>query len=380
MKQIASILVLSAVSFGAFSQEPNTKLNLATPKPEFTIIKNNQATPVKNQGNSGTCWCFATTSLVESEMLSKKEKDPDLSEVYTVYNLYIDKAEKYIRRRGNTRFTEGGIQQDVMFAADNFGSVPQEIYPGVGRDTVLNHDGQMETKLKAYLDDLLKNNPDTIPASWKVNYKSILNSYLGEPPATFTYNGKTYTPKTYAEQFVPLKLSGYIGLTSFQHHPYNTTFAIEVPDNYNSNMFYNLPLDEFIKSVKAAVLQGYTVAWDADVSNKGFQMKKGFAKWVDKDDESKDFATFTEKTPTAEIRQDLFDRQVTQDDHLMQITGLAKDSKGNEYFLVKNSWGKGAGPFGGYIYVSVPYFAINTISVVVNKKAIPATLVAKVGG
>jgi bleomycin hydrolase len=379
MKQIASFLVLSAVASAAFAQEPNVKVNLTTPKSEFTIVKNNQATPVKNQGNSGTCWCFATTSLMESEMLSKKEKDPDLSEVFTVYNLYIDKAEKYIRRRGNTRFTEGGIQQDVMFSADNFGSMPQEIYPGVGRDTVLNHDGQMETKLKVYLDDLLKNNPDTIPANWRTNFKSILNGYLGEPPATFSYNGKTYTPKTYASEFVPLKLSGYVGLTSFKHHPYNTSFAIEVPDNYNSNMFYNLPLNEFIKNVKAAVMQGYTVAWDADVSNKGFQMRKGLAKWVDKDEETKDFSTFTEKTPTAEIRQDLFDRQVTQDDHLMQITGLAKDSKGNEYFLVKNSWGTTASPFGGYLYVSMPYFAINTISVVINKKAVPAALIAKVG-
>jgi bleomycin hydrolase len=210
-----------------------------------------------------------------------------------------------------------------------------------------------------------------------VNFKSILNGYLGEPPATFNYNGKTYTPRSYAEQFVPSKLSGYIGLTSFKHHPYNTSFAIEVPDNYNSNMFYNLPLNEFIKSVKTAVMQGYTVAWDADVSNKGFQMKKGLAKWVDNDDELKDFAAFTEKVPTAEIRQDLFDRQVTQDDHLMQITGIAKDSKGNEYFVVKNSWGAGAGPLAGYIYVSMPYFAINTISVVVNKKAISPTLITK---
>lgn len=379
MKQIASFLVLSAIAVKAFSQEPTIKVNLDVTKPQFTVVKNNQATPVKNQGNSGTCWCFATTSLVESEMLSKKEKDPDLSEVYTVYNLYIDKAEKYIRRRGNTRFTEGGIQQDVLFSTDNFGSVPQEVYPGIGRDTVLNHDGEMETKLKAYLDNLLKSNPDTIPANWKVNFKSILNGYLGEPPASFSYNGKTYTPKSYAEQFVPSKLSGYIGLTSFKHHPYNTSFAIEVPDNYNSNMFYNLPLNEFIKSVKTAVMQGYTVAWDADVSNKGFQMKKGLAKWVDNDDELKDFATFAEKVPTAEIRQDLFDRQVTQDDHLMQITGIAKDSKGNEYFVVKNSWGTGIGPLAGYIYVSMPYFAINTISVVVNKKAISPTLIAKAG-
>jgi bleomycin hydrolase len=380
MKQITSLLILSSVAFTAFAQEPNVKVNLATPKSEFTIVKNNQAPSEKNQGNSGTCWCFATTSIIESELLANKVKEPDLSEVYTVYNLYIDKAEKYIRRRGNTRFTEGGIQQDVMFSADNFGAMPQEIYPGVGRDTVLNRDPEMEGKLEAYLDALLKSHPDTIPTNWKASYKSILNGYLGEPPATFSYNGKSYTPKTYAAQFASLKQSGYVGLTSFKHHPYNTTFAIEVPDNYNSNMFYNLPLDEFIKNVKVAVMQGYTVSWDADVSNKGFQMRKGLAKWIDKDDETKDFMTFTEKTPTPEIRQDLFDRQVTQDDHLMQITGLAKDANGNEYFVVKNSWGKEASPFAGYLYVSMPYFAINTISVVVNKKAIPSALMAKIGG
>lgn len=379
MKHIASFLVLSAITLNAFSQEPTIKVKLETANPPFAIIKNNQATSVKNQGNSGTCWCFATTSLVESEMLSKKQTAPDLSEVYTVYNLYIDKAEKYIRRRGNTRFTEGGIQQDVMYSTDNFGAMPQEIYPGVGRDTVLNHDDQMEAKLKTYLDNLLKSNPDTIPTNWKTDYKSILNSYLGAPPETFSYNGKTYTAKSYAAQFVPLKLSGYVGLTSFKHHPYGSTFAIEIPDNYNSNMFYNLPLDEFIKSVKTAVMQGYTVAWDADVSNNGFRMGKGLAKWVTKEDETKDFETFTEKTPTAEIRQDLFDRQVTQDDHLMQITGIVKDKKGNEYFMVKNSWGTTASPLGGYLYVSVPYFAINTISVVINKKALPPTLLAKVG-
>lgn len=376
MKKFSFFLAFSIAAIAASAQEPTIKSNLVT-TPQFTVVKNNQATPVKNQGNSGTCWCFSSTALVESELLLKKQPETDLSEVFTVYNLYIDKAEKYIRRRSNTRFTEGGIQQDMLYAADNYGAIPQEIYPGIGKDTVLGHDSQMEAKLKNYLDKLLKDNPNTIPANWKDDYKSILNSYLGAPPSTFTYNGKSYTPKTYAEQNVPIKLANYIGLTSFQHHPYYTTFAMEVPDNYNSNMFYNLPLDDFIKSVKTAVMNGYTVAWDADVSNMGFQQNKGYAKWVSTADEAKQFDTFTEQKPNAEIRQQLFDTQVTTDDHLMQITGLAKDAKGNEYFIVKNSWGTGAGPFKGYIYVSMPYFTINTISILVNKKAIAPSMIAK---
>jgi len=356
----ASLLLIG----GAFAQAP-----------KFTIIKNNAATPVKDQGNSGTCWCFSSTALAESELLFKKQPEADLSEVFTVYNLYVDKAEKYVRRRGNTRFTEGGIQQDMIYAVNTFGAVPQDVYPGAGNDKVLNKDGEMEGKLKGYIDQLLKK--DTIPADWQAGYKAILNSYLGAPPATFTYNGKQYTPKSYAAENVSLKLSDYVGLTSFTHHPYYSTFSIEVPDNYNANMFYNLPLKDFISAVKQAISNGYTLAWDADVSNSGFQQGKGYAKWTGSPADAKTFDTFTEQTPTAEIRQQLFDKQVTTDDHLMQITGLAKDEKGNEYFIVKNSWGKGAGPYAGYIYVSMPYFTINTISVLVNKKAIAPAVISK---
>jgi len=329
---------------------------------KFTVIKNNPATPVKNQGASGTCWCFSTTALVESELLLKKEPEADLSETFTVYNLYLDKAEKYIRRRGNTRFTEGGLAQDMLYAADRFGMMPQEIYPGIGRDTVMMHNYAMADQLKSYLDQVLKDNPDSIPSNWKTGFKTILDSHLGAPPATFIDQGKTYTPKTFAAAHAAVKPSDFIGLTSFTHHPFYHSFVMEVPDNYNSNAYINLPLEEFIKTVKSALLAGYTISWDADVSNTDFRPDKGIAEWG--------YAA----NYSQEIRQQLFDKQVTQDDHLMQITGLAKDQAGNEYFIVKNSYGSKTGPYGGYIYVSVPYFAINTISVVVNKKAVPAKL------
>ncbi len=358
MKKLLILLLLIVASATAFSQ---TK--------QFTEIKNNAATPVKNQWHSGTCWCYSTTAMTESELLDEHKPQMDLSETFTVYNLYIDKATKYIRRRGNTRFAEGGLSQDMLNAVANYGAMPQEIYPGVGRDTIMNHDYKMADILKDYLDSFLKANPDTIPDNWKDGFVQILNSYLGAPPAKFDYNGKHYTPKSFAAAYITEKPSDFIGLTSFTHHPFYAEFVMEVPDNYNSNAYYNLPLDELINTVKKCIENGYTLTWDADVSNIGFRQKKGVAMWVTNGNDSNAFPNFTEPNYTQQIRQHLFDEQETQDDHLMQITGLAKDEKGNDYFIVKNSWGE-VGPYKGYIYVSVPYFAINTISVVVNKKAI----------
>ena len=344
-------------------------ISFGQPK-QFTTIKNNSATPVKNQGHSGTCWCFSSTAMTESELLLLDKPAMDFSETFTVYNLYIDKAIKYIRRRGNTRFTEGGLGQDMLNAVANYGAMPQEIYPGIGKDTIMNHNYKMAEILKAYLDGVLAANPDIIPDNWKDGFIQILKSYLGEPPSEFDYNGKHYTPQSFAAEYITEKPSDFIGLTSFTHHPFYTSFAMEVPDNYNSNTYYNLPLEELINTVKQCIEKGYTLTWDADVSNIGFRQRTGVAMWTNNASDSTAFPNFSEPNFTQKIRQDLFDKQVTQDDHLMQITGITKDEAGKEYFIVKNSWGE-VGPYKGYIYVSIPYFAINTISVIVNKKALP---------
>ncbi len=361
MKKLLLFILLTVFYTAAFSQ---TKT--------FPVIKNNAATPVKNQGHSGTCWCFSSTAMTESEMLGVNKTPMDLSETFTVYNLYIDKAIKYIRRRGNTRFTEGGLGQDMLNAVANFGAMPQEIYPGVGRDTIMNHNYKMADILKHYLDSVLTANPDSIPLNWKDEFVNILNSYLGAPPAEFDYNGKHYTPQSFASAYITEKPSDFIGFTSFTHHPFHSDFVVEVPDNYNSNAYYNLPLDELINTAKKCIENGYTLTWDADVSNIGFRQKNGVAMWAMNKNDSNTFPDFAEPSYSQDIRQELFDKQVTQDDHLMQITGIAKDETGKEYFIVKNSWGE-IGPYKGYIYVSIPYFAINTISVIVNKKAVDKT-------
>jgi len=352
-------------------------VNLFSQTKQFTNIKNNAATPVKSQGRSGTCWCFSSTAMTESELLKQNKPTLDLSETFTVYNLYIDKADKYIRRRGNTRFAEGGLGQDMLNAVVAYGAMPQEIYPGVGRDTIMSHDYKMEEVLKKYLDSVLASDQDVVPTNWKDGFIQILQSYLGQPPAEFDFNGKHYTPQTFAAEYITEKPSDFIGLTSFTHHPFYTSFVMEVPDNYNSNAYYNLPLDELISTVRECIMNGYTLTWDADVSNIGFRQKAGVAMWVTNASDSTAFPMFTEQKYISTIRQYLFDQQVTQDDHLMQITGIAKDENGNEFFIVKNSWGE-TGPYKGYIYVSTPYFAINTISVLVNKKALPADEMNKI--
>jgi bleomycin hydrolase len=337
--------------------------------PDFTVIKNNAALPVKDQGQSGTCWCFSSTSLTESELLRTSDNSPELSETFTVWNLYMDKADKYVRRRGSARFSEGGLQQDVLYAIDTYGAVPETIYPGTGKDAILYNDYKMHKELQLYLDTLLKNNPDSIPLNWKDGYKKILTAYLGTPPANFIYNGKEYTPVSFAKAYIKVHLNDFEGFTSFTHHPYYSFFAMEVPDNYNDNMYYNLPLDSLIALTRKSILNGYTVAWDVDVSNDGFLYEKGFALLLQQPGDMNEAPKVQEAGYDAQTRQILFDKQVTQDDHLMQITGLAKDSNGKEFFIVKNSWGK-TNSCGGYLLVSKSYFAINTISILVNKDAV----------
>jgi bleomycin hydrolase len=332
----------------------------------FSVIKNNATSAVKNQGMSGTCWCFSSTSVTESELLRMYNKNLELSEAFTVWNLYLDKADKYIRRKGSARFSEGGLAQDVFYAIDAYGAVPESVYPGTGKDIILDNDYKMHDELQAYLDSILKNYPDTIPLNWKEGYKNILTGYLGVPPQSFEYNGKEYTPKTFAATYVKIHLDDFEGFTSFTHHPYYAPFVLEVPDNYNSNIYYNLPLDSLIAITRKSILKGYTVAWDVDASNNGFLYEKGFAMLLQQANDSADVPHIKEASYNAKIRQILFDKQETQDDHLMQITGLAKDANGKEFFIVKNSWGK-ENPCAGYLLASKAYFAINTLSILVNK-------------
>ncbi|CAL1517360.1 C1 family peptidase [Chitinophaga sp. MM2321] len=344
------------------------------------LEKSNAATPIKNQGRTGTCWSFSTTSLVESECLRKGMPAIDLSEMFTVRNIYMEKAKNYIRRQGSARFDEGGLGHDVIRSMARYGIVPESAYSGLKAQAQLHNHSVMVGVLKNYLDSILKIKAP-IPENWAIQFSAILDEYMGKAPTDFEYNGKTYTPLTFAKEVVKFDANDYVSLTSFTHHPFYQPFIVEVPDNFSNGAYYNLPLDELTQVTKAALKKGYTILWDTDVSNNGWAASKGYAvlppadNAFEKDSINPDM---TEGNYSQDTRQRLYEELVTEDDHLMHITGIEKTPQGKTFFIVKNSWGLKSSPFEGYVHVSEPYFAINTVTVIVPKSALDKSLRNKI--
>jgi bleomycin hydrolase len=351
-----------------------------TAKTNFIIEKSLPATPIKNQAMTSTCWSFSSTSLIESQCIKNNLGELDLSEMFTVRHIYEEKARNYILRQGHTQFGEGGLGHDLIRAIATYGAVPDSVYSGLKENELQHNHVKLSAELKKYLDSILTIKP--LPENWMAGYKHILDSSLGKLPEKFTYNGKTFTPKTFAVEVLKFKADDYVNITSFTHHDVYEPFILEVPDNFSNGAYYNLPLSEMIQLTKEAINKGYTVLWDADVSNDGFQQQLGTAvdlgnlpgKFKGKDDILN--GTVAEGKPDAARRQKLFENLTTQDDHLMHIVGLEKSKSGATFFYVKNSWGD-VGPARGYINVSETYFAINTISLVVPKAALSKALLEK---
>lgn len=364
----------------------------------FTDIKVVPTTPVKDQNKSGTCWCFAGTSLLEDEILRNTGKEVDLSEMFTVRHCYSDKADRYVRMYGSSTFAPGGSLIDVPYVFKNYGMVPEGAYPGnnYGEDGHVH--GELDNILSGYVKAVVSKPNKRVSTAWKKGYEGILDAYLGELPETFVYEGKTYTPQSFADG-LGLDMDDYIAITSFTHHPFYKPFVLEVADNWLWAPYQNVPLDEMKAIVDNAIENGYTVEWAADVSEGGFKWREGYAvmpvktdeadlegtelaRWVqlsDKDREAEQFdihGPVKEIEVTQELRQEMFDRQETTDDHGMVIVGIANDQEGNRYYKVKNSWNTNQ-LYNGFFYVSEPYFLAKTMSILVNKKAIPSKIAKK---
>lgn len=310
----------------------------------------------------------------------------NLSEMFVIRNMYIQKAERYVRYHGSVNFGSGGEPHDVINAIKDYGVIPYEVYTGMpaGQDKPAH--GEMDGVLKAMLDVMIKTPDGSLNPNWKAAFIGALDGYLGTPPTNFTYQGKNYTPKSFA-QFLGINPDDYVEITSFSHHPFYTRFALEVPDNWADYASYNVTLDELKKITDNALNNNYTVDWASDVSEKGFSFKNGVAivpqkNYEDMSQAEKD-SMFTkpgvEKIITQENRQQAFDNLTTTDDHGMQITGIATDQNDNVYYLVKNSWGTDKNDLGGYFYASVPYFLYKTTGIMVHKNAIPKDIATKLG-
>ncbi|PKP00599.1 MAG: aminopeptidase [Bacteroidetes bacterium HGW-Bacteroidetes-8] len=365
----------------------------------FTDVKRNSATPVKNQASSGTCWSYATAAFLESELLRTGKGEFDLSEIYIVRYNYLKRMDDNYLRQGKGNLGQGSLAHMFTNGVEEFGIVPQEVYSGINYDSPVNNHKEVNkfiNAISAAAVELKQRSPEY----YKL-INSLMDIYFGAVPQTFTYKGKSYTPVGFAK-FLGLNMSDYVEITSFSHIPFYKKSVIEVPDNWDHASFYNIPLDEFISVIDNALMSGYTVCWDGDVSEKGFSHTNGVAINPNVQEianlSTEDRARFEKMTPeerysdiykfqkifpevnvTQEIRQRGYENFTTTDDHLMLLTGIVKDQNGNKYYITKNSWGTDRNRFGGYLNMSESFVKAKSISVMVHKESIPADIRKKLG-
>lgn len=400
MKKIQATLLAALCALPGFAADSVSSNDSLV----FTTVIANPVTPIKNQNNSGTCWSYSALAFLESEVIKKdpKKKDIDLCESFLVSKTYTDRTDRNVRTHGDASFSQGGSFYDAIFCMDRYGLIPEGLmpYPNTLYGDSLFNFTAFFPPMEAYIHAISKSDAKKINPIWKKNVQSMLDGYFGECPTEFTYKGVKYTPKSFVKDYLKLDPNDYVSLTSYTHHPFYSSFILEIQDNWRWASSYNLPLDEFMRVMDEAVKNGWTFAWGADVSEEGFSRRTGKNRCVATVPDTKatagvgsDQSRWTgekagakisqadaagEKVITQEMRQEGYDNWTTTDDHGMQIYGIAKDQTGKEYFMMKNSWGE-YGPYKGFWYVSKPYVAYKTMNIVINKNAIPKDIRKKLG-
>ena len=391
MKKIFVLALGMLFATGAMAQEP-----------EFTVVKENPITSIKNQNQAGTCWCYSSLAFIESELLRMGKGEYDFSEMFLVHNTYLDRADKAVRTHGDVSFSQGGSFYDVIYGMEAFGLVPEaEMRPGVMYGKELSNHNELSAVSDAVVAAIAEGKHRSLQVDsegqplWKKAIEAIHDIYLGVRPEKFTYNGKEYTPKSFYES-LGLNADDYVSLTSYTHLPFYSSFVLEFQDNWRWSQSYNLPIDELLEVFDNAIMEGYTIAWGSDVSEAGFTRMgtavlpeeangadlqgSDMAKWLNLTEEEKKNTPkpTTQKWCTQEERQIAYDNWETTDDHGMQIYGIAKDQNGTEYYMVKNSWGE-AGTYKGIWYASKAFARYKTMNIVVHKNAIPKNIRKKLG-
>jgi len=335
-------------------------------------IKMVKTTPVISQASTSTCWCFATTSMLESEIIRLGGPETDLSEMFTVRNMYQDKAERYVRLQGNTSFPAGGAQHDVTACVKKYGMMPQNLYSGLEYGEDAHKHGEVHSVLSGIVENVIKNRNGKLTPVWDNALSSVLDAYFGDIPDNFEYNGRKYSPVSFAAS-LPINPDDYIEFSSYTHHPFYEKFVLEVPDNWMHKSMYNVPIDELMEIIRYALNQGVSISWAADIS--GLNFNTGVATIPEEGENPKD-PEHKEKIVSQEDRQKLFDNYQLTDDHAMHLVGIGEDQNGKKYFMEKNSWGDG-NIYKGFSYMSESFMRLRTMSIMVHKDGVPKEIMKK---
>lgn len=279
MKKTLVIALLALVSVGANAEQK--KDSVKSNKPVFTVVKENKITSIKDQNRSGTCWDYSTLSFFEAEILKKTGKTYDLCESFVANKTYMDRATQVVRFHGDCQFSQGGSAYDPLYVFQHYGICPEDAmpFPGSLYGDSLNNFNEFFSLLEPYVAAVAKSSAKKISPQWKVGFQGILDAYLGKCPEKFTYQGKSYTPQTFAAS-LGLNWNDYVSITSYTHHPFWTSFAVEVQDNWRFPLSWNVPMEDMMRIIDNAVMNGYTIAWGGDVSEEGFT-RQGLAYMID---------------------------------------------------------------------------------------------------
>jgi bleomycin hydrolase len=313
------------------------------------------ATSVKDQAFSSTCWSFASLSFLESELLRMGKGTHDLSEMYIVRCVWPEKANQYIRLHGRCFLTPGGQPHDVFTAVSRYGLVPEEVYSGLPDGKKQHNHRELDSVAAAFIQAVLNSGSPT--TCWQPAFQSLLDVYLGPLPDTFSYGGAVYTPTGFASA-MGINSDDYIQLTSFGHFPFNKWCILDSRFNWANGTYFNLPYDDLLEVANYALQNGFTLLWNGDVSEDEFRHHEAMA-------------LMPGETADAAKRDAMFEQRLTTVDHVMHITGASVDDKNAPYFNVKNSWGYYSNSRGGYVFMSEVYFMLKTLSFTVHKSALP---------
>lgn len=384
MRKLLLLVAAIMVSATLFAQE---KVKLGAY--ELTRIVENESTCVKDQHRSSTCWCFCTIGMIENDIIKAGKGTYDLSDMWIVRNTYYEKIVRFVRMHGNLNLSGGGSQQDVINTAKVYGLVPESVYSGNEYGSEGHVHAELDHVLLSFAKSIIKNKNSNLSTAWKTALNGILDAYFGVSPETFEYNGKQYTPMTFAKE-IGFNADDYLYMTSYNHHPYYTYFALEVPDNWAGAQLYNVPFEQYQELMQDVIKNGYSISWAAGL-DKGFKHAKGLALYPNVDIKNMEGSererwekmsikdkksifdyneVVTEKIVTEDEHQRMFDVYNTTDDHGMLLTSLYKDQNGTIYFKTKNSWNVENSVANGWLYTSAPYIRAKTMSIMFNKKAL----------